>query len=1198
MNRWVYWVSLSLIALVIGVPVLGIALDPQARWTDLFKLGIDLEGGTSLIYDLRPAEPGAQPPDAADAKRVIMGRIDPNGTRGYVVRAVGGHRLEIVLPGRPTRVSIEAQPINLEKLSTLAGGKPVPMAPEEAKKFESGTQLVLGVKPPMFLEDVQGRLRQSVMERFGKEAVAFKAVGLKQVGDQYETLAVLVAVQPTDKKAAGDWSEMVNNSLATQQDVSRVKRLVKQAGHLEFRIVTDKVKDGERANFERILALKKAGRPPDNAAFRWYPMRNGYARAKSGALDQWGYIYVADDESKTVEVLVNVDDNQNVTGMDLRNAMFDRYDGKPIVRFNMKADAAPRFAVLTKPENKGRYLAVILDGTIQTSPVLRATLSDGGIIEGYDKPREAEEVVTILNSGQLAASLGDPVTERTVGSELGADNIHKGVWAAVIGFALVILFMGGYYRLAGMVADVAMTLNLVLTVCVMSWIGAVWTLPGIAGMILSLAMAIDANVLINERLREEKGKEGSLAFALKKAYERAFTVILDSNLTTVIPAFVLLMPGLATEEVKGFAIVMVIGIGISMFTAVVFTRMVLETGIRKGWVRELTMFHLFQTPKFDWMKFAKVALIVSSALSFSGLLIFLARGDDKYDIEFTGGTQVELALKMPEDLKTEDAKIAEVRRRVDRAMGGGGTVQELFLSGQKTKEEIDRYLVTIASSGQANPAVSDEKHVTAALAEAFADLRPASQSSTVTVKADKITEAMVRHRLESASPKAEAAPPAAAETPGASKYIPPEERQFLDGVAVEVEVSPAMTVPEVQRRIDLFLRDRYPELADTLHRVEGQKPASAAGEFESFQVWIRDDYNSSHGESKAPALWSDVIKLSLGGKEQFSSTTSIEPSMAGEMWHKAVIAVVFSLAAMIIYIWLRFARFSSGMACVVATIHDVLITLGGVAIGAYIVSLWPGNWFEIVDMKMNLPMVGAFLTLVGYSVNDTIVVFDRIRENRGKYGDFTVSVINQSINQTLSRTVLTSWTVFVAVLALYFLGGKSSTIHGFSFVMLIGTFVGCWSSIAIASPILAMRDYLFRVYNVVYPILAVAVVAYFGFYWTSPLEFFLTPAYLVGTVLGLAFVALSAWATQCHTHHRPWPLQRSAPALASMLGVIGMLAPLAFLGLALVMLGWPTETRWAGPLAFGMLLVFPATFALYHAVWGENAVKRAQNGNA
>ncbi|MCX5683082.1 MAG: protein translocase subunit SecD [Planctomycetota bacterium] len=1177
--------------------------DPQASIGDLFKLGIDLQGGTSLIYELRAPEGGAAP-NADSAKSVIMGRIDPQGTRGYVVRAIPPRRLEIVLPGRSKVTVTSAAPTreNLQEAVQRAlkqQNQPISdLLKEKLDAFAGGTRLVVRMSPPMFLEDIQTRLVQESRERMPDVSANIAVVGLEASGEQWSEAAVMVTLPATDAKRVGDWQSLVKSALSAQQDVTRVKRLVRQAGFLEFRIMVDKVKDRDKANFDRLVKLKQEGKTTDDQRFRWYPVKRGwewYKSPRGNLLEAWSWVYVVDPQTRTVEALVNVDDGQDVSGRDLAKAYASQSEGQPVVSFAMRPQAAQRFAKLTSPANRDRQMGILLDGTIQSAPSLRATLSTGGIIEGYNKPQELEEVVTVLNSGQLAASLGDPVTERTVGSELGDDNIHNGLMASLIGFSLVFLFMAGYYLFAGLVADFAMILNLAMTVCIMYWIRQTWTLPGIAGLILSLAMAVDANVLIYERLREEKGKEGSLGFALKKAYERAFTTIFDSNLTTVIPAFILLVPGLATEEVKGFAIVIIIGLGISMFTAIVVTRMVFETGIKMGWITQLRMFHLFEKPNFDWMKFARFAFVSTAILSVAGVIAFISRGDEKYDIEFVGGTQVELALKP----KTGDAvPIETVRAETDKVLGSGATVQELEYATESVGAvKLSRFLISVPASGVK---VVGEDNVKTTLAKAFESWRPEGSTETVVTTPVEINEEMIHQRLLKAQEGKPAAAAPAPEAPAAGaakseapevRFLPPELRVYLGSILMTAELAPPLSVGEVQRRIDTLLRDRYPELVGAVAKIEGKVPAAAPGEFKTVDLWIRDAFAGKHLETPSPQFWNDVIHLALAKQETFASVTSFEPTMAHEAWNKAVIAILLSLGLMAVYIWVRFAKFSSGIAAVVATVHDVLIALGAVSVAVYIASYIPliAGPLMLTDMKVNLPLIGAFLTLVGYSVNDTIVVFDRIRENRGKYGDLSPTIINNSINQTLSRTVLTSSTVFVAVVALYFFGGKTSSIHGLAFVMLIGTFVGCYSSVAIASPILVMGDYLRKVYAWSYPFIGVGVWVYFAFIWAPAWEggFFASPAGWVITVLMLAWTYL-VW-DACHnlSFGRTWNLFVKAPSAAKVIAGISVLAAPAavVLGFMAVLSAKASGIpAWAGPAAVLALSTCGATYAMVKAV--------------
>jgi len=1187
MNRGVYVVSLIFIAVVVGIPLIVIGTDPQGSLYDLFRLGIDLEGGTSLIYELRPPSPDASPPSAAEAKHVILGRIDPQGTRGYIVRPIGKRRLEIVLPGRRTELKV----MSVEALTEADLKAGAAQAPEEVKPFAGGSRLVIRLKPPLYLDDVRNRIQEESRQGTPGEATAWRVLGAKASGDQYEEIAVWLPLVPSDKEGIARWEDLIQRALRTQRDVSRVKRLVKQAGFLEFRIVADRVKDRDKANFDRLVRLKQDGHPPDNPRYRWYPMKKGYERYRDGALDAWNFVYVVDKETKTVEVLVDVGDGQDVTGQDLSRARGDTQDGYPIVHFWMEPKAEARFARLTQPENKGRQLGIILDDVVQSAPVLKAQLSKGGIIEGYaNNVRERDDVVTILNSGQLAASLGDPIAERTVGPELGRDNIERGMKAMAIGLALVVAFMAGYYLFAGIVADIALLLNLLLIICIMHWMHQSWTLPGIAGLILTMGMAVDANVLIYERLREEKGREGSLGFALKRAYSRAFRTILDSNLTTLIPAFILLLPQLATEEVKGFAIVIIVGILSSMFAALIVARMILEGALALGLAKKMTMLQLFRAPNINWMRLARVAIVVSGVLVLAGAIAFYKRGGDKYDIEFTGGTQVELALRVPKG--QSEVGIEEVRRRVTAALGLGATVQELQYEQSAIRHEegaeaslrLNRFLISVATSAGA---AANEASVKASLSDAFAELRPESRTGEAEARASEITEDLIRARLlETKATAAGVTPgPESPQTAGV-RFIPPAYRQYFGKIRLAVTLAPPRTLQEVRRRIDVFLRDRYPNLTNTLYRVDGVRAAERAAEYDSCEVWIAEDFKGSRGNMPAPAFWTDVVRSSLGAEEAFASTTSFEPTMAAEAWNKAVIAIVFSMLAIILYMWFRFAKAGYGVAAVVALIHDVFITLGAVACTAAVAAWWTGNPLLITDMRINLPMVGAFLTLIGYSVNDTVVVFDRIRENRGKFGELSVDVVNRSINQTLSRTIWTSATTIVVVAVLYVLGGTASTVHGFSFVLTLGIVIGTYSSVAIASPILVLRGYLFRAYVWAFPVLGFLVLGYYAAVWQSPQQFFGTWVGWVWAGVQIAWIVLATWALWAFAYERPWGLKEKAPWLATALAVVGLLMVPAMVVFCLLMLFAPERTGWAGPAAVRALTTLPASYALYQLVWG------------
>jgi SecD/SecF fusion protein len=1196
MSRWVYWASLAFILVMLGIP--GISLltrqplafeaaepitsdDIAAKVADdvpaedlvpfeggtrlvvdigrarpIFKLGLDLAGGTSLIYQLRAPERG-EIPDPAVVRRIILKRIDPTGVRGYTVRQHGATRIEIIVPARRAQTA-------------------------------------------MPLRDVENGIADAVHGR-RLDNKRFRVFGLEEVEQDgrkaYTQVAVWTSVDPENEDALDAWREAIRAGLETNPDVEDVKRLVGQAGFLQFRIVADRFQDRDKVaggDFENIVNLKKAGRPSPNDRFQWYPVSDNYYErlTEHGIPD--GFIAVHDEEAQKIEVLVDVGDGQDITGEDLASARpSSKATGEPIVEFSIKPRSQTRMARLTKRENYGRAMAIILDGEVQSAPTLGGRrpredyqpLASGGIIEGYASTAERDRVLQILQSGNLGANLGDPVFERTVGPELGEDNIRKGLRAIGIGLVLVLIFMVVYYRFAGLVADVALLLNLGLVVSVLFIADQAWTLPGIAGLILTVGMSVDANVLIFERIREEKGREGSLAFAVGRAYSRAFRTILDANITTLIPAVFLY--ALATEEVQGFAIVIIVGIAMSMFTALLFTRMIFEAGMQAGWVKNLKMRQWVRVPRVDWMRLARRAVVVSGVLIVAGAMYFYTRGPEKYDIEFTGGTQVDLALDVPEEAGV--GRLEQVRARVADTFGPEAVVQKLDVEARPGEEDLSYYRISVAAVGEGGEKQQGERQVRARLREAFAHMWPEVGAGVrVQAEASEITVDLIRQRLsqERGQPEEPEGAPAPEADPGEGYYfIPAEMRQFMGTLRLQFSANVALTEQEVRAELLRFLRDRHSELADTEIRVRGTTPADQPGRFRAFDAWVAVSYEGRYAGASNPEFWKGVLDGALGQRE-FLSVTSFEATMAAETWQKAVLVIIGSLGAIVFYIWLRFAKLSYGLAAVVALVHDVFIVLGAVAITAAIDRLWTGNWLLITDMKINLPMVGAFLTLIGYSLNDTIVVFDRIRENRGKFGDLSEEVTNRSINQTLTRTIWTSLTTFLVVMVLYVLGGTASTLHGFSYVLTLGVIVGTYSSMAIASPVLVLRGYLMRVYAIAYPMLALVVTVYF----LASVGFAASALSWAIVIVWLVWMGVAAWGTHCHANDRPWPLLESAPWLAKGAAGAGLIAPPVFVAMLLVVQFAPEGTdwaAWAGPMAVGALFSMPAMVSLYRSVWGS-----------
>ena len=273
-------------------------------------------------------------------------------------------------------------------------------------------------------------------------------------------------------------------------------------------------------------------------------------------------------------------DTVPLTGALLDSARVETGDnGLPIVAFKWKPEGGRIFGDLTSA-NVGKNMAIVLDGVVQSAPVIRGPIRGGsGIIEGNFKMEEARKLAIVLRAGSLPAPLRI-IEERTIGATLGEDSIKAGTRASAIGFGLIILFMMVYYKFSGVIADAALLLNLLFTVALMAYFGATLTLPGIAGLLLTVGMAVDANVLIFERIREELRLGKPARIAVDAGYDKAFSAILDGNLTTLIAALFLFQFG--TGPIKGFAVTLTLGLTVSMFTAIVVTRMIFESLMASG----------------------------------------------------------------------------------------------------------------------------------------------------------------------------------------------------------------------------------------------------------------------------------------------------------------------------------------------------------------------------------------------------------------------------------------------------------------------------------------------------------------------------------------------------------------------------------------------------------------------------------------
>jgi protein-export membrane protein SecD/preprotein translocase SecF subunit len=857
-----------------------------------------------------------------------------------------------------------------------------------------------------------------------------------------------------------------------------------------------------------------------------------------------------DEKDKKIEYFVLTRDPQKgkeVTGVYLQGAQpgVDEQQ-RPDVQFRFNQAGGDRFFDLTSqnaPTRDGfhRFLAIVLDGKIISAPSLNAKIHSEGIITGNFTADEVSRIVNLLNSGALPASLKpQPVSENTIGPTLGADTVKWGTISVGVAFLAVLVFMLFYYRFSGIVACVALLANLLLTIAFMVLVNATFTLPGLAGLVLMLGMAVDANVLIYERLREERDRGATLALAIRNGYDRAFPVILDTHLSSIFTAIVLYAVG--NDQLKGFGISLTVGLLISLFTSLFMTRLMFDFWFAKGWLPKLSMLRLLSRTNIDFMAVRHYFFAGTIAVSVLGAALFvyhLPRGG--LNIDFEGGTAYTGQLVKPVTIDTLQRLVSEkwqeqmLRNPEVKEVGSSGLSYDIRYPGETEWRHIElpdrpqHGVDEVRQRAQHLPAASvDQIFVSSSDPSVREGNRSAFFTVRTTEKAPELVQTIITRLFREKKGD---------EYADLLKKIGmmPVDAQHLDKPLVSIGENNteatlhfvdldrfhnrAPVTGEAWARLQAVVRQKYKLPADTKFGVE-EGPDDVDNLIRRTQGILADrkekvtpaavrDYvnGEAYGafasptevhtllsrEFRAiPSLDSLVQQFTLEGvgkqengkfetmhlqlaqkverkdlataltslQKQFSDRPTPErlenfdSALAAETQQRAFYAILASWAAILLFLWFRFGNWTFGAAAVACLIHDLCFTLGCIAVAHYIHYGWPGlaQALMLEDFKIDLPAVAALLTLVGYSVNDTIVVFDRIREVRGKNPELTFKTINDSVNQTLSRTLLTATTVFLVVFVLYVLGGEG--VHLFAYVMVVGVLVGTYSSIYIASPLL------------------------------------------------------------------------------------------------------------------------------------------------
>ncbi len=419
----------------------------------------------------------------------------------------------------------------------------------------------------------------------------------------------------------------------SQANQDEARRNIQKAAYLEFRMVNPDseqlIKEGTVEPGYELLTLKRK-KDDGTYAVETYEVQKKLANGLSGKYIKRAF------------------------------PVRDPTTGLPQIEFEFDSVGAEKFADLTE-NNIGQRLAIVLDGQLYTAPVIKSRIAGIGTIDGGNMDfDEAVNIANVLENPLETPVKIDQMLE--VDPTLGKDSIASGINAALYGTLAVALFMAFYYHRCGIIADIAMILNLVILLGVMCSIGATLTLPGIAGIVLTVGMAVDANVLIYERLREEMGQGKSMRGAVAAAYNRAFKVIFDSHTTTLISAIVLIYFG--TGPVKGFGVTLTIGVALSLFTSLVMTRLIFDFLLSRGWLNHIGMLHLIKNPHWDFMRWAKPAFIASWTIILVGMCYgVFVRGKAALGIDFVGGEAVTLEYKekVPVEGIRKALKVADVQ---------------------------------------------------------------------------------------------------------------------------------------------------------------------------------------------------------------------------------------------------------------------------------------------------------------------------------------------------------------------------------------------------------------------------------------------------------------------------------------------------------------------------------------------------------
>ncbi|NUO15396.1 MAG: protein translocase subunit SecD [Planctomycetaceae bacterium] len=1104
---------LLIIAIYLAIPKPSPEPGDRFQWPlNAYKwnLGQDLSGGSSLRYKLVQQ-------DLTDAEQALRELLEP-------------------LKGKTSQLNPEAA----RKFGDLINGGPLKQeAFTVREKSDESDDFDLLKTAGLFDEGrVEAARKRYSSWRAAAKRKTDKALSGPTIETLYRRLGTSGITELSITPLGEDRLEVKLPKFASAGETQRYKDLLETTGKLEIRVLAP-----DKPEFTRLSPPQL---PKDEGyKYKWLEVLDPANAKVSNTKELGGKTYV----------LVQVIDPWDLSGKDIENIEASVSDqGKLAVSFAFKGLAVAKFEDLTKKHNKNtrdpRLVANLIDEKVYGAYSIEGVISGSVQVSGSFTRDERDALINVLKSGSLNVKL-ELEGEESVGPSEGAEAIQQGVWSFAVAALFVFFFALWLYRALGVLVIFNLLMIVILIMGAMAAGLGTLTLPGIAGLVLTFGMAIDGNILINERMREELKKGMSARAAAEEGFKNAFSAIIDSNITTLLTALILFKVG--SGPVQGFALTVAIGIVATLYANIpAYKAMVLGViGIKRDIRFGMADLSFLENRNIDFVKYMKMAIPVTAVIGIAGTLLLISLGSSVLGMEFRGGHAFRVQFKEESEADTVRAKLLEAKSDKGTPKYAEADVQPIFgfgeLAGTKAtrfdlrfpmrdewesqdpkavndqlkKDILDIFGAQLQSSGWVSrPSDAREISLTGEVQWKWKDAETAERNKDIKDKPWKIAERSWNGKEDAPITKKQEW---FGEVLGGAdaQVVPGTVTTSADGMTQTYSITilklPVTDSADMGRKRDAFqraMRKVFKEDADrvllatddvalpsvtvtrgslevdvTLNTAVSadlltqaataiQAKITALGTLTVTPRNVKDGKTAEFNLRSAEVTYSPDITSSTSFaaldndlreelaawlqntpevkgvyiSQPFLMSTTIGAAVAGETQWRALLAIIAALIVLVVYIRVRFAGMAWGLAAIVALGFDVLVTLAAIGVADMLGA----------DMKVDLIIVAALLTVIGYAINDTIVNFDRIREllraDRLATGGKTPlrDIINQSANQMLTRTVMTGGTTLTSTLIMMFLGGP--LLRGFAFAIFVGVIMGTFASVFIASPILLIFE--------------------------------------------------------------------------------------------------------------------------------------------